>query len=578
MTTPTPTSSNSSTDARRFMHVPALRDAVLDQPWRFAAWAHWATLAFAGGFLAWADRHQWFAADEWAFLVRRGISLDDLVRPHNEHWTAFPFLVYRGLFELFGVRTYAPYLAVVIVAHLTLAHLLWRLLKRMGADPWLTTAAVGLFAVLGIGWENLTSGFQITLFVPLIFAIGALLVLERHPVPSLREELIAAALLVLALPWSGTGLFVAILVGLCTLLRRGLRAAAIVSGPAGAVYVIWYLAEARNIHGAGEQPLRTALQDVPSFVWRGLVDASEHSLGLKGIGPVVLVLLALFLLHWVGRVPEIWPEVVVLAAGSALFLGLTALRRSGLGIASAGAPRYSYLVVALLLPAAVFALDRGLGHSRFRAPAAIALGLVLLIVQLSTFNTYAATYASIKQEHKHRILATAQLLGEGQKTVVDQPVPDFDPDLTMQDLRRLRTEGDLPGNVTPTRSDLLSAATWVQVAVTEQRPPRGEQPSVVGADGTSLSGGAPTCVRAFGRGSTPEVTLRFARPGRVRLRPGRGLTVSLSLSRDGAHGRPRSLELPGDRSSWLDVRTGGDVHLGFPADRTLELCGLDTAI
>lgn len=54
----------------------------------------------------------WFFADDWEFLLNRRLSsdtLDTLFRPHNEHWSTVPILVFRTLFTSFGVRHYLPF-------------------------------------------------------------------------------------------------------------------------------------------------------------------------------------------------------------------------------------------------------------------------------------------------------------------------------------------------------------------------------------------------------------------------------------------------------------------------------------
>src|SRR5258705_13975951 len=52
-------------------------------------------------------RNQWFFSDEWDFLAGRTAGdLGDLIRPHDNHWSTLPILVYRLLWWLFGFRTY----------------------------------------------------------------------------------------------------------------------------------------------------------------------------------------------------------------------------------------------------------------------------------------------------------------------------------------------------------------------------------------------------------------------------------------------------------------------------------------
>jgi len=547
---------------------------VHENPWRYASVVHWTTLVFAAGFLSWADRHQWFNGDQWDFLVRRGLTIDGLFSPHNGHWASFVVLLYRVLFAVFGVKTYAPYLAVVIIAHLILAHLLWRLLRRMEVDPFLATGAVGLFAVLGVGWENLTSAFQYQLFAPLIFLVGALLVLGDGGKPSRRQQFLGALLLLFSLPWSSLALVGLVVVGACALIRWGIRVALLLVTPALAIYLVWYAVERSRIQSAGKQPFGVALQAAPAFVWRGLVDASDHAVGFAGIGPVLVVLLGLFLLHRSAQISGLWPDAIILAAGAALFLALTDLGRSGLGIATAGSPRYSYAVIALLLPAAIVAISPALGYGPARMPAAVVLGVVLLIVQLSTFNNAARTYARIEQAQKRRIVATAALLRAGAKTIQDKPVPDFIPDLKVADLSRLDREGDLPGNLHLTEQDLLTARVWVQLAISSTPSVPGVPPHLVTTTDARIEPAAPTCAVVTGSGATPSLLLRFNAEGRVRLRPNQDLSITARFEPGDQHGGSRTFALTGDHIAWLSVATKADLRLTIPFDRSLVLCGL----
>ncbi len=45
-------------------------------------------------------------------------------------------VVYRVLFQIFGLNHYWPYQAVLVVAHLLVAVLVRAVARRAGADPW----------------------------------------------------------------------------------------------------------------------------------------------------------------------------------------------------------------------------------------------------------------------------------------------------------------------------------------------------------------------------------------------------------------------------------------------------------
>ena len=72
------------------------------------------------------NTNQWFFADEWEFIARRsrpaglGDTIRMYLRPHNEHWSTLPLLVYRGIFGVVGLKAYWPYLIVHLAAHVGL--------------------------------------------------------------------------------------------------------------------------------------------------------------------------------------------------------------------------------------------------------------------------------------------------------------------------------------------------------------------------------------------------------------------------------------------------------------------------
>ncbi len=74
--------------------------------------------------------------------------IGDLLRPHNEHISVLPILVYRALWHLFGLHSYDPYQLCVIALHLTAAVLLRAVMRRSGVNPWIATRSrIGLRAV-----------------------------------------------------------------------------------------------------------------------------------------------------------------------------------------------------------------------------------------------------------------------------------------------------------------------------------------------------------------------------------------------------------------------------------------------
>ena len=137
-------------------------------------------LAIGLPLLLWLGRGMTFFSDEWAFIQTR--SLGDpgtWLTPHNEHWTTLPVIVYRLLVETVGLRTYVPYLAVVVALHGVVVTLAFIAIRRSGG-PLASVAVAILLLLYGSGFENLYWGFQTGFVGATAAGIAALLALDRN--------------------------------------------------------------------------------------------------------------------------------------------------------------------------------------------------------------------------------------------------------------------------------------------------------------------------------------------------------------------------------------------------------------
>ena len=254
------------------------RTAVADRRW---LWVHLASLAVAVPILAWVNRDQWFAVDEWAMITSNGLGANPtrsgLFAPHFEHWITVGILVYKALYGVFAARTYAPYVAVMILVILAVAHLSWRLLLRIGVNGALATAVAALTIVMAVGWENRSTAFQMVVIAPVALGFGALLAMPTSG-PLGRRDVLVVALVLVGLMCSGTGVTMAAVVALAALLWRGWKVAAGIVAVPVVVYGIWYVTEGSS--GQRDQtPMSKAVRGLPGFVWRGITHAlDDHAL------------------------------------------------------------------------------------------------------------------------------------------------------------------------------------------------------------------------------------------------------------------------------------------------------------
>lgn len=323
-------------------------------------------------------RHKWFALDEWQLLAGRNAgSLQSLLRPAIGHWMTLPVLVFRGLFALFGLRTYVPYAAVIVALHLTAAALLRVVMRRAGVGPWIATTAASLFVLFGAGYENITWAVQIDFVGSLVFGLTQLL-LSGHDGPIDRRDGLGLLAGTAGLMCSGVAVTMTIAVGLATLARRGWRVAILHTAPLGALYFTWWFGFARHYyHGLG-----VGIPDTGAlFRWvaTGVVAAFQAMGQLAGVGIVLAALLAVGLvLAWKGLDRR---QLSVRAAPAAallvcalLFLVMAGSQRQvfhQFNLSSARFPRYLHIFVAMVLPAIAIAADAIVRRWRSLAPVVV---------------------------------------------------------------------------------------------------------------------------------------------------------------------------------------------------------------
>ena len=163
---------------------------------------------------------------------------------HQGHWTTAPTLLFQLLRVTVGLHSYLPYLALAVVAHLAVVHLIWRLSMRAGANPWLATGFAAVTVLLGCAAEDLFWAFQVGFIGAVAVALVVVLLVDRAEL-TLPWAVPAGAIAVLALPFSGTALPVLAAAAILSWIRRGLLRSVAIFARAGAVYLVWYVLEAR---------------------------------------------------------------------------------------------------------------------------------------------------------------------------------------------------------------------------------------------------------------------------------------------------------------------------------------------
>ena len=358
---------------------------------RWATGAFVAVVVVALPFYLAARRNVWFHNDDWDYLATRSAgSLQDLFRPHNEHWQTLPILVYRGMWHLFGLDHYQLYVLPVVVLHLTAGVLLWIMIRRAGVRPWIATLVGSVFVLYGAGFSDIIWAFQLGFDAALVFGL-AQLSLADHDGGVDRRDYLPIACGVLGLMCAGLAVTMVFIVGPAMLLRRGWRVALLQVVPPTAVFAVWWLWMGRDAYGARKSSVSGTLQ----FVWRGITTAfanvgwTRHGSAplARAHGGIDVGVVAVRLPRKSDPCARGTGGDARWCVGALVFLVVAGYGRADrLGIEFAEHSRYGHIVLALSSPAIAVAVN---ALTNLRRAAGLVIAAILVAGIPTNLNTVA---------------------------------------------------------------------------------------------------------------------------------------------------------------------------------------------
>ncbi len=372
----------------------AVMSAVAARPrwntrWPDVAFAVLVVMTFVG--LLYLGRSLTFWQDEWSFIDfdSHGSLLAYLV-PHNEHWSTVPRIFYAALLALFGMRSYLPYLSLLLVLHLFAVVAVYVLLARRHTRLIALAMAVPLL-VLGSGYGNLFWAFQIGFVGSTAAGVWALVALES---PGRRNGALGSVLLLVSLASSGMGLFflaaAAVRLVAEARLRERIPSLALPTGS----YILWYLAFGRA--GLAERGQLATLSEALDFAARGLLHSIARFSGLDAqsgwLGSTMATVVLPAMLLFAGLMTLVWMVVrrrtvppLALAALTAFIVmyAVIGLVRAQLTSDFAERSRYVY-VAAFFMVLLVGDLLAGISWQVYASRAATFVVAPLLVLSITT--------------------------------------------------------------------------------------------------------------------------------------------------------------------------------------------------
>jgi hypothetical protein len=350
----------------------------------------------AAAAILWLSRGYTFYFDEWTYILTfPDWTWISYLQPHNEHPVMLPRLIYAALLATVGLRSYLPYMAVLLALHGASAVLLFELVRRRAGDI-VGLASAAMFLLLGAAWENLLWAFQITFVGAVACGLGMLLALDG---PSGTRRMPAASLLLAgSLAFSGIGLVFAVAAAVILVLTPARRRDLLWFAPVVALFGVWYLTFGRTGTAPNPPPTAGNVVLLPLYTAWGLGQSAAGLIGQGGSwGPPALIAAVLAIgATWWRRRPDPF-ALGVLAALLALYF-VTGLGRAQLGYQQAGAGRYVYEGAALWLILLADAAGQLPWRGTWRPALAACLFLACFSSAVLLFSFAAAKGAQMQRE------------------------------------------------------------------------------------------------------------------------------------------------------------------------------------
>jgi hypothetical protein len=399
--------------------------------------------ALACSYVLWRFRSAWFFGDEWSYIVDRraawsnGRYGDALFLPHNEHWTTLPILAYSMLFKVFALKSYLPYMVLLVALHGIAVLALHTMLVRVGVGRVAALGGTLLFALFGAGAENLSWAFQIG-FVGSI-TLGLLHLLTAERATDSRWRSVGGPMLgLLNVMTSGLALPMLATVGIMLGIQRRYRSALINVGPAALAYAMWWISYGNKRVSPPSRPELWV-----GYVEKGVFTTLEETTHLKWMGAVLTVALLIAASRW-------WKEREQKSIPLASLIGLVvmflmlAIGRSSFGVDQAASSRYLYGAGALVIGPLLLMTKTLIADTNVRKWVT-SVGLILAITgNASAVHLFAIGRLEAVHQSKRQILDVARRPDLATLTNDIVPDPTFTPWLRASHLADLVRAGLLP--------------------------------------------------------------------------------------------------------------------------------------
>ena len=390
----------------------------------------------------WINRNTWFLGDDFAILTDRYFaSLDGnwsqaLLLPHNDHLIALPVLVFIALGHLVGLNNHLVYMLPAIFMHIAILLAIAIILKKRCTSTLTALSAVCCIAFLSAGYEVLMMATNMAHVAPIFLGLYQLILVD-HDGDISKRDIVATMLGVIAVLCAGTSIPLIVMIALFLVLQRQYKRASLIALPPASLWLIWFFKYGTLNHGVkGDTQFTTfnKTEQIAQYVIKGLQGSLEAISHISGSSTFLIVLCFLGLYK-----KSIKSQAILMpfcmAVGSVLFYFITGFSRVTFGEPVSG--RYLYLGAIFIIPLVFIGIESLLEgvavRQFFTITATVWISAMGIIGFLAATESSPYTY----QARREAIESVRDLVASGATDLTGAPSPVFDPNLTVDWIKRL---------------------------------------------------------------------------------------------------------------------------------------------
>lgn len=394
----------------------------------------------------WINRTTWFLGDDFAILTNRyfaaasGNWSQALFLPHNDHLVAIPVLVFIALGHVFGLNNHLVYMLPAIFMHIAILFAVAIILRKRCESSLTALSAVCCVAFMSAGYEVLMMATNMAHVAPIFLGLYQLILIDRQGNIS-RRDIVASFLGVMSVLCAGTSIPLIVMIALFLTLQRQFKRAILMAAPPAALWLVWFIKYGTLSHGVkGDTQYATfnKIDQIAQYVVNGIHGSLEAITHIGG-SSTLIVLLCFFGLH---KKSVKSPTILMpfcMAVGAVLFFFVTGYSRVTFGEPTSS--RYVYLGAIFLIPLVFIGIESLFEQVASRHIFTIVATMWMSGMGIIGFLAATETSPYTDQARIHTILAARDLVASGSAETPETPSPIFDPNLTVDWIKRLVNNG-----------------------------------------------------------------------------------------------------------------------------------------